>query len=115
MVDKTLKGEFDKQLIYRKRLRRKLQDYQKNVPPHVRAARHADALNKNLGKPLRYQNKGWIEYVMTTNGPQTLEYLSDPIDYALYIERQLGAVADGILPFIGKHFADIIDEQMQLF
>ena len=115
MVTRTLNGEFDDKLIYRKRLRRKLVEYEKNVPPHVKAGRHADELNKSLGKPLRYQNKGWIEYVMTVNGPQTKEHLTANIDYPLYIERQLGAVADGILPFINKYFADIIDEQMQLF
>lgn len=115
MVADTLAGKFDEQLIYRKRLRRKLSEYQKNIPPHVKAARHADNLNEKLGKPLRYQNKGWIEYVMTVNGPQVKEHLSSAIDYPLYIERQLGAVADGILPFIGKSFGDITDEQLQLF
>ncbi|WNC70231.1 DNA polymerase II [Thalassotalea nanhaiensis] len=114
-VADTLAGKFDGQLIYRKRLRRKLEDYQKNIPPHVKAARHADHLNEKLGKPLRYQNKGWIEYVMTVNGPQVKEHLSSAIDYPLYIERQLGAVADGILPFIGKSFGNITDEQLQLF
>ncbi|WOH38303.1 DNA polymerase II [Thalassotalea fonticola] len=115
MVADTLAGKFDDKLIYRKRLRRKLSDYQKNIPPHVKAARHADHLNEKLGKPLRYQNKGWIEYVMTVNGPQVKEHLTSAIDYPLYIERQLGAVADGILPFIGKSFGDITDEQLQLF
>lgn len=64
---------------------------------------------------MQYQNKGWIEYVMTVNGPQTLDYLTDNIDYDFYIERQLGAVGDGILPFIGKSFFDICDDQLQLF
>ncbi|OUS26625.1 DNA polymerase II [Thalassotalea sp. 42_200_T64] len=115
MVSETLNGKLDHKLIYRKRLRRKLADYEKNIPPHVKAGRHADQLNEKLGKPLRYQNKGWIEYVMTVNGPQVKEHLSAKIDYPLYIERQLGAVADGILPFIGKSFAKIIDDQLQLF
>lgn len=115
MVEDTLAGKFDHALVYRKRLRRKLADYTKNVPPHVQAARYADDKNQKAGKPLRYQNKGWIEYVMTVNGPQTVEYLTSNIDYQLYIERQLGAVADGILPFIGKRFDEICDDQMLLF
>jgi DNA polymerase-2 len=32
-------GEMDEQLAYKKRIRRKLSDYIKNVPPHVQAAR----------------------------------------------------------------------------
>ncbi|WP_068547662.1 DNA polymerase II [Thalassotalea crassostreae] len=115
IVKKTLNGEMDDKLVYRKRIRRKLSDYEKNVPPHVKAARDADAINAQLNKPLRYQNRGWIEYILTVNGPQTVEHVRDHIDYPIYIERQLGAVADGILPFIGKSFSDITDEQMQLF
>ena len=34
-----MNGELDEQLVYRKRLRRPLAEYQRNVPPHVRAAR----------------------------------------------------------------------------
>ncbi|TLU66439.1 DNA polymerase II [Thalassotalea litorea] len=115
MVNDTLEGKFDHMLTYRKRLRRKLDEYQKNVPPHVKAARHADEIHQATDKPLRYQNKGWIEYVMTMAGPQTLEHQQAPIDYQLYIDRQLAAIADGILPFIGKDFASICDQQMQLF
>jgi DNA polymerase-2 len=115
MVAKTYSGEFDHQLIYRKRIRRKLKDYIKNIPPHIKAARNADEINKNNGKPLRYQNKGWIEYYITINGPQTKEHLTSAIDYQFYIERQLEAVADGILPFINTSFAQITDKQMNLF
>ncbi|WP_371379127.1 DNA polymerase II [Thalassotalea aquiviva] len=115
MVADTLAGKYDQDLVYRKRLRRKLDEYQKNVPPHVKAARHADQHNKQAGLPLQYQNKGWIEYVITTQGPQTLKYQSAPIDYQFYIDRQLEAVADGILPFIGKRFALICDDQLSLF
>jgi DNA polymerase-2 len=62
------RGEFDALLVYRKRLRRPLEDYQRNVPPHVRAARMADAYNLAQGRPLQYQNGGWISYVITVAG-----------------------------------------------
>jgi len=114
-VRKTLKGDFDDKLIYRKRIRRKLKDYIKNVPPHVKAARLADELNQQQGKPLRYQNRGWIEYYITLKGPQTVEHLSAPLDYQFYIDRQLGAVADAILPFIDQSFTQITDAQLGLF
>lgn len=114
-VAKTLHGDFDDKLIYRKRIRRKLQDYIKNVPPHVKAARMADELNKKQGKPLRYQKRGWIEYYITVNGPQAVEHLSSPLDYQFYIDRQLCAVADAILPFVGSSFEQITDAQLGLF
>ncbi|VEB93228.1 DNA polymerase II [Citrobacter koseri] len=49
-------GKLDEQLVYRKRLRRPLSEYQRNVPPHVRAARLADEQNIKLGRPAQYQN-----------------------------------------------------------
>ena len=115
IVEQTKAGKFDEQLIYRKRLRRKLAQYVKNVPPQVKAARFADQQNAKYGKPLKYQNRGWIEYYITLNGPQAKEYLSAPLDYQFYIDRQLEAVADGILPFIGTSFAEITDSQLGLF
>jgi len=115
MVADTLAGKHDDLLYYRKRLRRKLEHYVKNVPPHVRAARLADEIYQRQGKPLKYQNKGWIEYVMTVNGPQARGCQSAPLDYQLYIDRQLMAVADAILPFINTSFDEITNSQMSLF
>ncbi|MEF1311716.1 DNA polymerase II [Vibrio mytili] len=115
IVEKTNNGEFDDQLIYQKRLRRKLHEYQKNIPPQVRAARLADKMNAKLGRPLQYQNRGRIEYVITLNGPEPFEYLSSPIDYQHYIDKQLKPVADAILPFIGTDFDALSAPQMGLF
>ena len=115
LVKQTLSGELDAQLVYRKRLRRRLDSYVKNVPPHVRAARIADAENLKLGKPLKHQNKGSISYLMTVSGPQPVDYISANIDYQFYVDRQLEPVADGILPFIGLSFQNIVNTQMGLF
>ena len=114
-VAKTLSGHFDDKLIYRKRIRRKLSEYVKNVPPHVKAARLADDINAKMGKPLRYQKRGWISYYITLNGPQAVEHLNSPLDYDFYIDRQLSTVADAILPFIGTSFSQITDKQLGLF
>mgnify|MGYP005991275259 CR=1 FL=1 len=114
-VTNTYNGKFDVKLKYRKRLRRKLSDYVKNVPPHVKAGRHADAINESNNKPLRYQNRGWIEYFITVDGAQTREHLSSKLDYDFYVESQLKPVADDILPFIGTSFAKVIDKQIELF
>lgn len=115
MVEKTNAGEFDDQLVYQKRLRRKLHEYQKNIPPQVRAARLADDINAKLGRPLQYQNRGRIEYLITVNGPEPHEYLNSPIDYQHYIDKQLKPVADAILPFIGTDFEQLSAPQMGLF
>ena len=114
-VRKTLAGEFDDRLIYRKRLRRTLDDYQRNVPPHVRAARIADEYNDRQGRPRQYQNGGWISYVITVAGPEPLEIRSAPIDYDHYVTRQLQPVADAILPFVDDDFSTLIGGQLGLF
>ncbi len=114
-VQRTLAGEFDELLIYRKRLRRRLADYQRNVPPHVRAARLADEYNDHLGRPRQYQNGGWIRYVITVAGPEPLEVRRAAIDYEHYLTRQLQPVAEAILPFVGDDFSALIDGQLDLF
>ena len=57
-VDATLAGKKDEQLTYRKRLRHHRDDYVKNVPQQVRAARIADAYNERMQRPKQYQNGG---------------------------------------------------------
>jgi DNA polymerase-2 len=114
-VQRTLAGELDELLVYRKRLRRKLNDYERNVPPHVRAARLADAYNDLHGRPRQYQSGGWISYVITRAGPEPLEARSAPIDYEHYLTRQLQPVADAILPFVDDDFSALVGGQLGLF
>ncbi|TWI67728.1 DNA polymerase-2 [Pseudoduganella lurida] len=114
-TERMLRGELDAQLVYRKRLRRGLDDYERNVPPHVRAARIADEFNAAQGRPLQYQNRGWIRYLMTTAGPEPLETRRAPIDYAHYLEKQLQPIGDAILPFLGDSFTGLTSRQRTLF
>jgi DNA polymerase-2 len=114
-ASRTASGEFDELLVYRKRLRRPLEDYQRNVPPHVRAARIADDYNRSQGRPLQYQSGGWIRYVITVAGPEPLEVRRSPIDYHHYLTRQLQPVADAILPFVGDDFSSLTSRQQSLF
>ncbi|WP_225984779.1 DNA polymerase II [Noviherbaspirillum aerium] len=114
-VSRTVGGEFDELLVYRKRLRRPLDEYERNVPPHVRAARMADDYNLRQGRPRQYQNGGWIRYVMTTAGPEPLETRRSPIDYDHYLTRQLQPVADAILPFVQDDFTALTSRQQILF
>jgi len=115
IIAETRSGKLDQQLVYRKRIRRRLELYVKNVPPHVKAARLADQQNKTLGKTLKYQHKGWIAYVITVNGPEPIEYLSSQIDYEHYVDKQIKPIAEGILPFINLSFEDMTSQQMGLF
>ncbi len=114
-VEDTLSGKHDDKLIYRKQLRRQLDAYVKNVPPHVRAARLADQFLEDNGRPKRYQNKGWIQYVMTVSGPEPLENRVSEIDYEHYIAKQLKPIADAILPFIDLDFDALASAQAVLF
>ncbi len=114
-VTETLAGQRDQQLVYRKRLRKKLEEYTKNIPPQVKAARSADENYSKQGKSTRYSNKGWISYLITINGPESIEFQTSQIDYQHYIEKQLRPVADAILPFTEYDFSQIVDDQLSLF
>jgi len=106
----VLDGKHDQQLIYRKRLRRKLDEYQRNVPPHVQAARLCEA--RGLPVPTR---GSWVEYLITTSGAEPAENPLAPLDYQFYVDRQLEPVADGILGFVGTSFRTLVDKQITLF
>ena len=98
--DALLAGELDAELVYRKRLRRPLDAYTRNVPPHVQAAR-------------RQSRPGsWVSYVVTANGPLPVEALDAKPDYEHYRDRQLAPAADGILHFLGSSFENLTTAQL---
>ncbi len=111
----TLAGEKDDLLVYRKRLRHRLDAYEVNVPPQVRAARIADEHNARVGRPKQYQNGGWIQYVMTVSGPEPLEVRQSKIDYEHYLAKQIQPIADAILFPKGESFATLTTSQQSLF
>jgi DNA polymerase-2 len=103
-------GRCDQKLVYRKRLRRKLDDYQRNIPPHVQAARLAR--ERGISEPKRGD---WIEYVISLQGAEPADHQQSPLDYQHYIDSQLAPVADGILYFLDASFAEITGRQINLF
>ncbi|WP_250657216.1 DNA polymerase II [Alkalimarinus coralli] len=113
-VKEIREGRHDQKLLFRKRLRRKLADYQKNIPPHVQAARKADDWLQQQGRRPRYQNRGWVEYAYTVRGPEPTECLVSPLDYDLYLERQIAPIVDGIVMFLGESFSELTSNQMNL-
>ena len=98
-----LDGNYDDKLMYRKRLRRKLDEYTKNIPPHVQAAR-------KLGKARR-----WVSYAITLSGPEPEEKRQSPFDYAHYLDRQLAPVADSILHIFNQSFEKLTGNQLEMF
>ena len=104
-LEAMLAGEHDEGLVYRKRLRQSVEEYTRNVPPHVQAAR-------KLGRKVR-----WVRYVITASGPEPVEEGRPPPrpDYDHYRERQLAPAADGLLRFLETSFAAITDRQMAIF
>lgn len=115
MVADLRAGRFETELVLRKRLRRRLEDYLRNVPPHVQAARKAEAIRQSRGLPALYAGGGWIEYLMTTGGPEPRQYRQSPIDYDFYIDKQLAPIADAILVFQGQSLEQILTRQIGLF
>lgn len=103
-------GELDNKLVYRKRLRRPLAEYEAISPPHLQAARE---LQKN-GVDVRRGD--WVEYVITLQGarPQSLAH-GVVLDYAHYQEKQLAPVVDGLLSTLGVSYEGIVDRQIGLF
>jgi DNA polymerase-2 len=109
-VKKLYAGEFDSKLTYRKRLGQHLTDYQKNIPPHVKAAKQYLADNPHL----MFQRGQIIEYVYTANGA---EYYTGKhnYDYGIYVNKQLLPIAEMIVVDLGTLASSVINKQIQLF
>lgn len=114
-VSQLVAGALEDKLVLRKRLRRKLKDYVKNVPPHVQAARKAEDIRRQRKLPSLYQSGGWIEYLMTVNGAEPRQYSESAIDYEFYIQRQLTPIANAILVFKSSSMEQILNNQIDLF
>ncbi len=99
-------GSFDEALVYRKGLRKNLDSYTANTPPHVAAAR------KSRSDPGRV-----ISYVMTRNGPEPLDNITAELDREHYVQRQVRPVAEPVLDTLGLSFEQAVgdDRQMELF
>jgi DNA polymerase-2 len=107
-------GKLDKELVYKKRLRRPPESYTASTPPQVKAARLLGWKGK----------RGMIQFYWTVNGAEPTEKLSSPIDYNHYIDTQILSVAGSIalaagwnahmFPERGKNRQALEDGQMEL-
>lgn len=101
-VDLLKDGEFNDLLVYRKALRKNVEEYTKTTPPHVKAARKMDSIDNNV-----------IEYMITVNGPEPVGDVSSSIDYDHYLDKQVRPIAESILPLMGKKFDDVLKGSKQ--
>jgi len=110
-VAKTLNGDFDHQLVYKKRLRQHLSEYLKNIPPHAQAA-----LKVHITHPDKVPTKGqWVEYVISTNGPELKQFTTAKFNREHYVEKQIRPIAESILPYLNTTFDQILNGQASLF
>ncbi|MFT5814715.1 MAG: DNA polymerase-2 [Psychroserpens sp.] len=114
IVNELQQGVHDNKLIFKKKIRRKLSDYV-NTPPHIKAALIANEKLKKKGIEAKYEHRKTIQYVVTLDGVQPLEFNDSKFDYDFYVEKQLKPIANDILPFIDKDFDSITSNQMGLF
>jgi DNA polymerase-2 len=104
IVKKVKAGEYDDKLVYRKRLRKDVDEYTKNIPQHVKAARM-------LPEP-----SGTVYYVITKRGPVPVELKHTDIDYDHYIEKQIKPITDSVLILLGESFDNIVQsDQLSFF
>jgi DNA polymerase-2 len=105
-VEDLRNGKYDEDLIYRKSIRKDLEEYVKTTPPHVKAARKLKRLESNT-----------IEYYITTDGPEPIQIQKHKIDYDHYIDKQIKPLADSVLSFFDTNFNDLIkgSKQTSLF
>ncbi len=99
-------GRLDDLLIYRKGLRKSLDEYTATTPPHVAAAR------KLSRKPGRV-----ISYVMTAAGAEPAEERRSAIDHEHYVQKQIRPIAEPVLAILHLDFDKVIgdDAQLELF
>ncbi len=114
-VARVYNGEVDEQLLYQRRLRRPLDEYQVSNPPHVKAARKLKDYLVSRELPSALERGDSIEYWITVNGPEPRAARRSLIDYQHYIDKQVRPVADTLLPFLGTEFEHLVTRQGDLF
>lgn len=101
-IRKIREGKMDSKLVYRKSIRKELNEYTKTTPPHVKAARQLDHLDSNV-----------IEYIITLAGPEPIQKLKHKPDYEHYIKKQIEPLANQVLSLFGTSFENVVKESKQ--
>ena len=98
-VEELKSGNYDEELIFTKKLLKKVDEYTGNLPPHVKAAK----LLQNPGK--------LINFLYTTRGPVPKELNPNDIDYQYYLDKQLAPIADSLLTLKNLQFENLFKAQ----
>lgn len=107
-VEDLKKEKFDDLLVITKRLSKDPKEYDKNIPPHVKAALLIDHKG-----PYRLKE---VSYKMTVNGPEPVQNNPSTIDYEYYIDKQIKPLADQVLFTMNKSFDSIaLGDQLAFF
>ena len=99
-MNKLMAGKLDTQLVYRKRLRRPLSEYQRNVPPHVRAARLC-SMKETISAvaPCNIRTAGTVK---SSYGPPTARSRwttnVQPLDFEHYLDPPATTRGGGNIP-----------------
>ena len=103
VVRQVRNGELDDTLVYRKNLRKQVEEYTATSPPHVVAAR------KSIQPAGRL-----VSYLMTTAGPEPVGNVQHPIDREHYVWKQVRPVAQPVLETLGLDFEQVIGDSRQI-
>lgn len=107
-IKKLESGQYDHKLVYKKKLSKKVEEYTKSVPPHIKAALQLPAAKRERLRS--------ISYVMTVQGPRPCGMGKEVLEYKHYIEKQLRPVAQTVLLSQGLSFDDIhVGNQLSMF
>ncbi|MEM7098841.1 MAG: DNA polymerase II, partial [Pseudomonadota bacterium] len=106
IVQQLRQGLLDTKLVYRRGLRKPVEEYVTNVPPHVQAVKKSAQPAPRI-----------VRYLMTIAGPELVNEASSPIDREFYVERQIRPIAEPVLEIFGLNFDRAIgdDRQADLF
>lgn len=111
VIDELLARKRDDELIFRKRMRRNLEEYTAKASPHVKVAKQLCELT---GKASFGKRGAQIDYVITLNGPEPVLYRTSVIDYQYYIDKQISPIAEPVFSIMKLNYMDIASKQLLL-
>jgi DNA polymerase-2 len=113
-VARTVRGEFDALLVYRKRLRRPLEDYQRNVPPHVRRA-HGRRLQPGAGAAAAIPERRLDQLCDHGGWPGTAGNAALAHRLPALPDAPAAARGGRDIAFLGDDFSRLVSGQQDLF
>lgn len=111
VIEDILTGKRDDELVFRKRMRRNIEEYTAKSSPHIKVARQLCDLT---GTSTFGKKGAQIDYVITVNGPESEQYRTSKIDYQYYIDKQIRPIAEPVFSIMKLNYMDIASKQLVL-